>query len=99
TSIKREKNTAIISNVIVRPAVPDNNISWQVFENDQQIVNFLQEEAEVLQLRIRIRLAAAVWGSSSAAADKQASQKVSVMLESIFNPNDLVPVRRKDNIS
>ncbi|KAH9310881.1 hypothetical protein KI387_025916, partial [Taxus chinensis] len=32
--------------VVVRPAVLDNNTSWQVFENDQQIVNFLQEEAE-----------------------------------------------------
>ncbi|KAH9315024.1 hypothetical protein KI387_023651, partial [Taxus chinensis] len=42
------KKTQPHIHVIVRPAVPDNNISWQVFENDQQIVNFLQEEAEFL---------------------------------------------------
>ncbi|KAH9310961.1 hypothetical protein KI387_025996, partial [Taxus chinensis] len=44
-SIKSEKTQPHIK-VVVRPAVPDNNTSWQVFENDQQIVNFLQEEAE-----------------------------------------------------
>ncbi|KAH9324241.1 hypothetical protein KI387_004419, partial [Taxus chinensis] len=32
--------------VIIRPSLPDNNVSWQVFENDQQIIHFLQEEAE-----------------------------------------------------
>ncbi|KAH9302401.1 hypothetical protein KI387_013984, partial [Taxus chinensis] len=46
-SIRREK-TQPHMHVIVRPAVPDNNTSWQVFENDQEIVNFLQEEAEFL---------------------------------------------------
>ncbi|KAH9306515.1 hypothetical protein KI387_010919, partial [Taxus chinensis] len=44
-SIKSEKTQPHIK-VVVRPAVPDNNTSWQVFENDQQIINFLQEEAE-----------------------------------------------------
>ncbi|KAH9297386.1 hypothetical protein KI387_029068, partial [Taxus chinensis] len=44
-NIRRGKTQPHI-HVIVRPAVPDNNTSWKVFENDQQIVNFLQEEAE-----------------------------------------------------
>ncbi|KAH9315536.1 hypothetical protein KI387_024163, partial [Taxus chinensis] len=44
-NIKREKMQPHV-HVIVRLAVPDNNTSWQVFENDQQIVNFLQEEVE-----------------------------------------------------
>ena len=32
--------------MVVRPAIPDNNIHWQVFEFDEQIVSFLQNEAE-----------------------------------------------------
>ncbi|KAH9323292.1 hypothetical protein KI387_017931, partial [Taxus chinensis] len=44
-NITRER-TQPHMHVIVRPAVPDNNTRWQVFENDQQIINFLQEEAE-----------------------------------------------------
>ncbi|KAH9292540.1 hypothetical protein KI387_042274, partial [Taxus chinensis] len=44
-NIRRGKTHPHI-HVIVRPVVLDNNTSWQVFENDQQIVNFLQEEAE-----------------------------------------------------
>ncbi|MDF3686312.1 hypothetical protein, partial [Enterobacter hormaechei] len=32
--------------VVVRPAVPVNNTHWQVFESDEQIVSFLQNEAE-----------------------------------------------------
>ncbi|KAH9306237.1 hypothetical protein KI387_010641, partial [Taxus chinensis] len=44
-SIKRNKGQPHI-HVIVRPVVPDNNTCWKVFENDQQIINFLQEEAK-----------------------------------------------------
>ncbi|KAH9328796.1 hypothetical protein KI387_000904, partial [Taxus chinensis] len=44
-NIKSDKHQPHIK-LVVRPAVLDNNISWQVFESDQQIVNFLQEEAE-----------------------------------------------------
>lgn len=32
--------------VVVRPTVLDNNIHWQMFESDQQIVNLLREEVE-----------------------------------------------------
>ncbi|KAH9313618.1 hypothetical protein KI387_022245, partial [Taxus chinensis] len=44
-SIQKDKVQPNI-HVIVRPSVPDNNVSWQVFENDQQIIHFLQEEVE-----------------------------------------------------
>lgn len=32
--------------VFVRPVVLDNNIHWQLFDSDQQIVKFFREEAE-----------------------------------------------------
>ena len=32
--------------MVVRPAVPDNGTHWQVFESDEQIVSFLQNEVE-----------------------------------------------------
>ena len=35
--------------VIVRPVVPNNAESWQVFDFGQHIVNFLREEAEFAQ--------------------------------------------------
>ncbi|KAH9304224.1 hypothetical protein KI387_008628, partial [Taxus chinensis] len=93
-NIKREKMQPHI-HVIVRPAVPDNNTSWQVFENDQQIVNLLQEEAE-FSARNQDRL------------EQQYSDKVVhlrtnklpkglVTLDSIFNPNDQFR-KEKDNI-
>ncbi|KAH9319229.1 hypothetical protein KI387_020998, partial [Taxus chinensis] len=44
-NIKRDKGKPHI-HMTVRPIVLDNNTCWQVFENDQQIFNFLQEEAE-----------------------------------------------------
>ncbi|KAH9330929.1 hypothetical protein KI387_003037, partial [Taxus chinensis] len=44
-SIKSERSQPHIK-LVVRPVVSDNNTSWQVFENDQKIINFLQEEAE-----------------------------------------------------
>ena len=34
--------------MLVRPAIPDNNIHWQVFESDEKIVSFLQNEEEFL---------------------------------------------------
>ena len=30
--------------IITRPSVPDNDVSWQVFDNDEQILYFLMEE-------------------------------------------------------
>lgn len=32
--------------LVVRPSIPDNQVSWQVFDSDQQIINFLQEKIE-----------------------------------------------------
>ncbi|KAH9325008.1 hypothetical protein KI387_005186, partial [Taxus chinensis] len=46
-NIKRDKEQPHI-HVIVRLAVPDSNTCWKVFENDQQIIKFLQEEAKFL---------------------------------------------------
>lgn len=31
---------------IVRSSIPNSNEHWQVFDSDQQIINFLREEAE-----------------------------------------------------
>ena len=32
--------------IVVRPSMPDNNVTWQVFDSDEKIVNFLIAEAE-----------------------------------------------------
>ena len=42
-NLEEEKKQQI--KVVVRPAIPDNNTHWQVFESDEQIVSFLQNEA------------------------------------------------------
>lgn len=32
--------------IVVRPSVPDNNVSWQVFDSNEKIMNFLIAEAK-----------------------------------------------------
>ncbi|KAH9296663.1 hypothetical protein KI387_044243 [Taxus chinensis] len=100
-NIRREKTQPHI-HVIVRPAVPDNNTSWQVFENDQQIVNFLQEEAE-FSTRNQDRLEQQ-YGDQVVQLRTNKLPKGLVTLESIFNPNDRfrkekanIQVKREDS--
>ncbi|KAH9295070.1 hypothetical protein KI387_038658, partial [Taxus chinensis] len=100
-NIRREKTQPHI-HVIVRPAVPDNNTSWQVFENDQQIVNFLQEEAE-FSARNQDRLEQQ-YGDQVVQLRTNKLPKGLVTLESIFNPNDQfrkekanIQVKREDS--
>ncbi|KAH9289573.1 hypothetical protein KI387_033690, partial [Taxus chinensis] len=100
-NIKREKIQPHI-HVIVRPAVLDNNTSWQVFENDQQIVNFLQEEVEFLA-RNQDKLEQQ-YGDQVVQLRKNKLPKGLVTLDSIFNPNDQfrkekanIQVRREDS--
>ncbi|XP_057825751.1 uncharacterized protein LOC131037573 [Cryptomeria japonica] len=42
-SIKRVCDQQHIK-IIIRPSIPDNNVNWQVFESDEQILQFLLEE-------------------------------------------------------
>lgn len=35
--------------VIVRPVVPDNDLNWQVFDNDEQIAMFIQQSCEFIK--------------------------------------------------
>ncbi|KAH9321602.1 hypothetical protein KI387_016241, partial [Taxus chinensis] len=44
-NIKRYKGHPHI-HMAMRMEIPENNTCWQVFENDQYIINFLQEETE-----------------------------------------------------
>ncbi|KAH9306950.1 hypothetical protein KI387_011354, partial [Taxus chinensis] len=84
-NIKRDREQPHI-HVVVRPAVPDNNTCWQVFENDQQIINFLQEEAEfsaINQNRLEQQ-----YGNQIVQLHTNKLPKGLVTLESIFNPND-----------
>ena len=48
TKISRSKGKNHVK-VIVRPPIPNNAESWQVFDFDQHIGNFLREEAEFSQ--------------------------------------------------
>ncbi|KAH9317236.1 hypothetical protein KI387_019005, partial [Taxus chinensis] len=84
-NIRREKTQPYIR-VVVRPTVPDNNTSWQVFENDQHIINFLQEEAES-SARNQDRLEQQ-YGNQVVQLRTNKLPKGLVTLESIFNPND-----------
>ena len=43
-NLEEEKKQQI--RMVVRPAIPDNNIHWQVFESDEQIISFLQNEVK-----------------------------------------------------
>ncbi|KAH9303668.1 hypothetical protein KI387_008072, partial [Taxus chinensis] len=72
--------------LVVRPAVPDNNTSWKVFENDQKIVKFLQEEDE-FSSRNQDRLEQQ-YGDQVVQLRTNKLPKGLVTLESIFNPND-----------
>ncbi|KAH9296132.1 hypothetical protein KI387_039720, partial [Taxus chinensis] len=84
-NIKSEKPQPHIK-VVVKPAVPDNNTSWQVFENDQQIVNFLQEEAE-FSTRNQDKLHQQ-YGDQVVQLRTNKLPKGLITLESIFNLND-----------
>lgn len=46
-SIKKKRNNHL--KVTIRPIVPNNVESWQVFESNQHIVNFLREQVEFSQ--------------------------------------------------
>ncbi|KAH9321932.1 hypothetical protein KI387_016571, partial [Taxus chinensis] len=32
--------------MVIKPSIPDNNTSWQVFDSDVQIIQFIQNEVE-----------------------------------------------------
>lgn len=48
-NIPSEVNSANVQNyvkVVVRPSIPNSNVCWQFFDNDEKIINFLIEEVE-----------------------------------------------------
>lgn len=72
--------------IIVRPSIPDNNINWQVFESDEQILQFLLEE-DVFAASNQDRLK----GNYEDQVVQLKSNKFPkglVTLESIFNTDD-----------
>ena len=72
--------------IIVRPAIPDNNIHWQVFESDEQIVSFLQNEAEFSD-RNQSRLQDQ-HGDQIIILSSNKLPKGLITFESVFNPDD-----------
>ncbi|KAH9319366.1 hypothetical protein KI387_021135, partial [Taxus chinensis] len=93
-SIKSEKSQPHVK-LVVRPAGLDNNTSWQVFENDQQIVKFLQEESE-FSARNQDKLEQQ-YGDQVVQLRTNKLPKGLITLESIFNLNDQSR-KEKENI-
>jgi hypothetical protein len=83
-NLEEEKKQQI--KVVVRPAIPDNNIHWQVFESDEQIVSFLKNEAEFSD-RNHSRLRDQ-YGDQIINLSSNKLPKGLITLESVFNPDD-----------
>ena len=82
--LKEKKEQQI--KMVVRPTIPDNNIHWKVFESDEKIVRFLQNEAEFLdrnQLRLQDQYADQIINLYSNKLPKGL-----ITLQSVFNPDD-----------
>ena len=72
--------------MVVRPAIPGNNTHWQVFESNEQIVSFLQNEAEFSD-RNQSRLQDQ-YGDQISNLTSNKLPKGLITLESVFNPDD-----------
>ena len=72
--------------MVVRLAIPDNDTHWKVFESDEQIVSFLQNEVEFLD-RNYSRLKDQ-YGDKIINLSSNKFPKGLITLESVFNPND-----------
>ena len=83
-NLKEEKKQKI--RVVVRPAIPNNNTHWQVFDSDEQIVSFLQNEAKFLK-RNQSRLGDQ-YGDQIIHLNSNKLTKGLITLESVFNPDD-----------
>ena len=72
--------------MIVRHVIPDNNTHWKVFESDEQIVSFLQNEAKFSnknQSRLQDK-----YGDQIINLSSNKLPKGLITLESVFNPDD-----------
>ena len=72
--------------MVVRLSIPDNDIHWKVFESDEKIVSFLQNEAEFLD-RNQSRLQDQ-YGDQIINLSSKKMPKGLITLESVFNPHD-----------
>lgn len=83
-SLEDEKRLKI--KVVVRPTIPDNNINFQVFYFDAQIVSFLQNE-EKFSNRNQLRLHGE-YGDQIINLSSKKLPKGLITLQSVFNIND-----------
>lgn len=74
--------------MIVTPSIPDNNGDWQVFDNDEQILQFLFEE-DVFSRHNQDRLSQN-YGDQVIQLKANKMPRGLVTLETVFNKDDEV---------
>ena len=73
---------------MVESSIPDNNVNWQVFDSDEQILNFLLEED--MHLTFNQHTVREQYGDQIIQLISHNLPKGLVTLQSIFNIDDQV---------